>query len=82
MSQKDTIKELVEKHCNHCDFNSDPRGCLSDCQLKKAHEVEERAKLIEQLEDFYIRYTVADACIDCPFANKDVIYCKTCPYDN
>lgn len=82
MSQKDTLQELIGKHCDHCDFNSDPSGCPSDCPLKEAREIEARAKLIEQLEDCYMMYTVADACIDCPFVNKDVIYCKTCPYDN
>ena len=36
----------------------------------------------EPIEDCQMLYTAADACIDCPFANKDVVYCKTCPYDS
>lgn len=82
MSKLDKISEQIENHCNYCDFNSNPIGCPSDCPLKQAHEIEVRAKLIESLEECYMMYTVADACIDCPFCNKDVIYCKTCPYDN
>lgn len=50
------------------------------CQRSQNYNVME-IRPTEPIEDCQMLYSAADACIDCPFANKDVVYCKTCPYD-